>query len=159
MADLAEHMHEQAIAGAPGSEARWVEIFTHYFVTQQHVVITTQTGITGESVVIGMNHDSVNTAAIYGATRQIPFAGIEAVQRIGAAEVTLDAHLTRDIGQFAGYMAREEHLRLETVRGVIEEAEVRHIALSGITITDASGDAVIAVPFGDITHTLPAHAQ
>lgn len=156
MVEITERMHRPEAIGQQKSNAQWIGVFAHYFVTQQHVRITTPEGATKESVVIGVNHDSVTAAAIYGANQLIPFASIETVQRIGTAEVLLDPHVTRDVDQFVGYMARGEYLRLETVHGVIAQAVPRWLTLSGVQVIDAANDRRISVPFGDITQVTAA---
>lgn len=151
MVEIAERMHRHEAIGQQKIDTQWIEVFAHYFVTQQHLKITTQGETTKESVVIRVNHDSVITAAIYGANQQTPFARIKSVQRIGTAEVLLDPRVTRDVDQFAGCMARGQQVRLETVHGVIAQAVPRWLTLSGVQVIDAANDRRISVPFGDIT--------
>jgi hypothetical protein len=56
-------------------------------------------------------------------------------------------------------MARGEHLQIETADDIIEKAEVRHIILSGITVTDTFDGVGIAVPFKGIAHILSAGTE
>jgi hypothetical protein len=56
-------------------------------------------------------------------------------------------------------MARGEHLQIETADDIIEKAEVRHIILSGITVTDTFDGVGIAVSFKDIAHILSAGTE
>jgi hypothetical protein len=49
-------------------------------------------------------------------------------------------------------MARREHVRLEAADDVIEEAEVRQVMVTGITVADVFDGIGVSVPFKDIAH-------
>lgn len=152
MVDIAERIRDEEATGQRKNAAQWIELFAHYFVTQRHIMVKTRGVTAKEGTVTQINPDSVYVLGIHGAGHQIPFRGIGVLTPVGDAETPLGPMATQHIYQFAGYMARREHLRLETADDVIEEAEVRQITLTGIAVADAFNGVEVSVPFKDIAH-------
>ena len=159
MVEITERMHGHEATGQQKSDAQWIEVFAHYFVTQRHIMVKTRGVTAKEGTVTQINPDSVHVVGIHGAGHQIPFSGIEEVTPVGEAEMPLGPVATQHIYEFAGFMARGEHLRIETADDIIEKAEVRQIILSGITVADTFDGVGISVPFEDITHILSAGVE
>src|SRR5665213_1230324 len=119
MVEITERMHGHEATGRQRSDAQWIEVFAHYFVTQRHLMVQTRGVTAKEGTVTQINPDSVHLVGIHGAGHQIPFRGIEALTPVGEAEVPLSPMATQHIYEFAGFMARGEHLRIETADDLI----------------------------------------
>ncbi len=152
MIESTERMHGHEATGRQRSDAQWIEAFAHSFVTQRHVMVKTRGVMVKEGTVTQINLHSVHVAGIHGAGHQIPFRGIEEVTPVGEAEMPLGPMATRHIYEFAGFMARGEHLRIETADDLIEKAEMREIVRSGIAVADTFDGVGVSVLFGDIIH-------
>jgi hypothetical protein len=159
MVEITERMRGHAVSGQQKSDAQWIETFAHYFVTQRHIMVKTRGVTAKEGTVTQLDPESVHVVGIHGADHRIPFSGIEEVLPVGEAEMPLGPMETQHIYEFAGFMARGEHLRIETADDIIEKAAVRRIILSGITVADTFDGVGIAVPFKDITHIRSAGTE
>ncbi len=159
MIDIAERIRDEETTGQRKSDAQWIEVFAHYFVTQRHIMVKTRGVTAKEATVTQITPDSVHLVGIHGASHQIPFRGIGELTPVGQAEAPLDPMVSQHIYQFAGYMARGEHLRIETADDVIEEAELRQISLAGIAVADTFDGVGVSVPFTDITHIVASGSE
>ncbi len=156
MIESTERMHGHEATGRQRSDAQWIEAFAHSFVTQRHVMVKTRGVMVKEGTVTQINLHSVHVVGIHGAGHQIPFRGIEELAPVGEAELPLGPMATQHIYEFAGFMARGEHLRIETADDIIAKAAVRQITLSGVWVADTFDGVGVSVPFADITAILSA---
>ncbi|MDQ6832059.1 MAG: hypothetical protein M3008_01570, partial [Chloroflexota bacterium] len=136
------------------SDAQWIEVFAHSFVTQRHLMVKTRGVTAKEGTVTQINPDSVHAVGIHDAGHQIPFGGIEKMTRLGEAEMPLGPLATRHSYEFAGFMARGEQLRIETADDLIAKAAVRQITLAGVWVADTFDGVGVSVPYEDITDIL-----
>ncbi len=159
MVDIAERIRDEETTGPRKSAAQWIELFAHYFVTQQHIMVRTRGVTVKEATVTQVNPDSVHLVGIHGTDYQIPFRRIGELTPVGDVETPLGPMVSQHIYQFAGYMARGEHLRIEAVDDVIEDAEVRQISLAGIAVADTFDGVGVTVPFKSITHIVAGGSE
>lgn len=143
---------ELATAVPQQGAAQWIEIFAHYLVTQRHIMVRTRGVTVKDGTVTQIDTESVRVVGNHGASCQIPFVGIEEAAPIGEVTQPLDVLVARHIYEFAEFMARENHLRIETADNLIIRADVRQLFLAGVTVADRFDDVQVCVHFKDIVH-------
>ncbi len=152
MIEQAARTHELPTAMPQKNAAQWIEIFTHYLVTQRHIMVRTRGVTAKEGTVTRIDTDAVWVVGTHGASCQIPFVGIEEVAPVGEVTQPLDTLTARHIYEFAEFMARGKQLRIETADHLITRAEAPQLFLSGVTLADRFDDVRVCVHFKDITH-------
>jgi hypothetical protein len=139
--------------------AQWIDVFAHHLVTQRHIMVQARGVMAKEGLVTAVDPDAVRVDGIQGAGCRLPFGGTGTATLVGEAALPLGTRETQHIYEFAAFMARGKHLRIETADHLIARADVRRITVAGVTVADTFDGVAFFVPFEDITHLLSSGAE